>query len=103
MKFPIAVPMTDAFHVRMNKAPAPYRKEKSIQKTNTLRLLKNIVENALTWLTAFGASRVFIFRMVSACVLKSRLVRDEGSITYQMEKANTKPMKRKRNVWRALP
>ena len=42
MKFPIAVPTTDAFHISMNIAPAPYKNENSTQNSSTLTLLKTI-------------------------------------------------------------
>ena len=47
IKFPMAVPITDAFHNNMNNAPAPYKKEKTIVNNNTLTLLKNILLNIL--------------------------------------------------------
>ena len=40
----MAAEITEAFHVKMKIAPAPYKKEKRIQKTNTFKLFRSIKE-----------------------------------------------------------
>ena len=59
MNDPIAVPTIDAFHMRMNIAPAPYRKENNIQNSKTFTLLKNIFANTDAALTALPETCVF--------------------------------------------
>lgn len=67
MLLPIAVPMTLAFHVRMNMAPLPKRKLKRMQKMRTRRLLKNIF-----W-------RVFSFSFATLTVAPPAMVVEGGS------------------------
>ena len=45
IKIPMATAMTEAFHVKINIAPAPKKKLNSKAKVKTLRLLKKIFEN----------------------------------------------------------
>ena len=71
IKFPIAVPITDAFQVRMKIAPAPYKKEKSMQKIKTFKLLKNMTDNVPIECNKFGANLLFILTIVSEFSISS--------------------------------
>lgn len=100
MKFPMATPITDAFHININIAPAPYKNENKMQNRSTLTLLKNILLNMLNEFIAFPVTvvapescvvRPFIEDIVDDCDSKIMDTVDAGSTTYHNTNANVAP------------
>src|SRR3989338_2137741 len=92
IKLPIAAPITVAFQVNMNMAPAPYTKENSTENAITLKLLKNILPNMPRLCTALPETWLLIACIVPICLSKSRLIVDAGRKEYHNAHAIVIPM-----------
>ncbi len=90
MKLPAAAPITLAFHVRMNIAPAPYKKLNSMQKISTLTLFRNILLSSAVCVI-WPVTCWFRFVMVCDCTLNSPDATSEGRALYQKENAIAMP------------
>src|SRR3989338_8422499 len=91
MKLPMAAPMTVAFHARIKIAPAPYTKENRIENASTLKLLKNIFQNAFRLCITFPETWLLIDCIVPTCLSNRLLSVVVGRKAYHTAHATVMP------------
>lgn len=106
MKYPIAIPITVAFHVSTNIAPAPYMNENIIAISSTVMLLKNMVENLDRLFVCVVSVALLVIPPISAnvlyCASNTCVSTPVGRKMYSAADAITTPRNRYMNAFSAF-